>query len=169
MNRQGTNGYQTKYFNWLGVSKKTYNSVLWLIILALSIFWLFKTFYKQPELISPIVEGYPSGVCGTCRFDIPKEELTIENMIKDTFKEDSGKAFKLLGCENKRLNPNAINVNKDERRSRDLGVFQINEYWQKTQGKFLLNPKINIAIAHQLFTENHKSFKLWTCGKRLSI
>src|SRR3990167_2029412 len=167
MNKQGANQYQDKYHNWLGLSKKSYNSFLWLTLLVIILGWSFYLFYKPSELISPVMDQYPSGICGVCRQSIPKGELTIENMIKDTFKEDSAKAFQLLKCENGRLKPNAINVNKDG--SRDLGVFQISEKWQRTQGKFLLNPKVNIAIAHQLYVENGKQFNLWSCGKRLGI
>lgn len=96
------------------------------------------------------------------------EQEQIVMYIREVFGADSDKAFKLLSCENKRLNPNAININTDSHRSRDLGVFQINEYWQRTQGKFLLNWKINIEVAHQLYVENG-DFHLWTCGRKFGI
>lgn len=101
---------------------------------------------------------------------ITTENTHIKEYIKSVFKEDSDKAFKLLACENKSLDPDIVNTagNKPAG-SRDTGVFQINEYWQKVQFKFLKNYKINIEIAHQLFIENGKSFKMWTCGRKLGI
>jgi hypothetical protein len=100
------------------------------------------------------------------------EHEKIINYINETFEEDAPVAFKLLTeCgENKALNPNAVNTaGNSPVGSRDIGVFQINEYWQKTQGKFLFNWRINIEAAHQLFEENGKSFKLWTGGRRCGI
>ena len=134
--------------------------------------WSFWYYLKPAPLISPVIDQYPSGVCVTCRQGISKEELTIENMIKDIFKEDSGKAFKLLSCENERLRPNAVNVNKDG--SQDLGIFQLNSNWHGfnkpvNNKRYLFDPKVNIAIAYRLYVDSGRSFKMWVCGKHLSI
>ncbi len=98
------------------------------------------------------------------------EREQIDAYIVEVFGEDSDKAFKLLSCENNAHNPSAVNTAGNiPEGSRDTGVFQINEHWQRTQYKFLLNWKVNVEIAHQLFVENGKSFKLWTCGRRFGI
>lgn len=100
------------------------------------------------------------------------EHDQIANYIKEVFGADSQKAFKLLSCENGKLNPKAVNNNKDKDgniTSSDYGLFQVNEFWQKTQKKFLLNYRINTQIAYQLFIENNKQFNLWTCGRKLGI
>lgn len=98
------------------------------------------------------------------------EQQQIIAYVEEVFGPDAPKAFKLLGCENARLNPSASNTaGNTPAGSRDLGVFQINEHWQRTQGKFLLNWKVNVQIAKQLFDENGGSFKLWTCGRKLGI
>lgn len=98
------------------------------------------------------------------------EKDRITNYIHEVFGEDAPLAFKVLSCENSAMNPQAVNTAGNvPAGSRDIGVFQINEYWQKTQGKFLFNWKINVEIAHQLFEENGKSFRLWTCGRKLNI
>jgi hypothetical protein len=118
-------------------------------------------------IISPIPDNYsPSSI--PLVIQVAYEEQTdIKTMIRNTFKKHTEKAFRLLECENTNLNPNAININKDK--SRDVGIFQISTKYQKVQEKFLLNPKINIAIAYQLFVENGNRFNLWTCGKKLDI
>jgi len=109
---------------------------------------------------------------------IYQEPETVEEYIKYVFGEDYPKAMLLLkgdgspnACaENRTLNPKALNDNTTwGGRGKDWGVFQINDSWQGVQSKFLLNYKINIQIAHQLFEENGKSFKLWTCGKVYEI
>lgn len=101
----------------------------------------------------------------------PTEREEIENYIVEVFgRNDAEKAFAVIKCENSSLNPKAVNTAGNfPVGSKDVGVFQINEHWQRTQAKFLFNWKINVEIAHQLFEENGKSFKLWSCGRRLGI
>lgn len=102
------------------------------------------------------------------------EHVQIENYIKSVFGKYSDTAFQLLTdprChENGSLNPSAENDNtKWGGVGRDWGIFQINDTWQKVQPKFLLNWRINVQIAYQLFVENGHRFNLWTCGKVLGI
>jgi len=102
----------------------------------------------------------------------PKTESynQISGKIKKIFGPDAPKAFKLLSCENGLLNPDAVNTAGNfPIGSRDIGVFQINEYWQKVNAKFLFNPDINILIANQIYNESGKSFKMWSCGRKLGI
>src|SRR3990167_2325232 len=65
MNKKGSNQYKNKYYNWLGLSKKVYHDILWLFLLVLILSWSFYLFYKPPELISAVMDQYPSGVCKT--------------------------------------------------------------------------------------------------------
>lgn len=130
---------------------------------------------RAHEIVSPIPAGIESPAIQVTPAQTTEVEETDENeqireYIKEVFGSHADTAFKLLSCENSKLNPDAVNTagNYPEG-SRDIGVFQINEFWQKTQGKFLFNWRINVQIAHQLYTENGNSFKLWTCGKNLNI
>jgi hypothetical protein len=98
----------------------------------------------------------------------------VKELIKEVFGEHSDKAFKLLECENGSLNPEAVNQNYDSNKTRDLGLFQINSYWQgiRHDGKaeqFLFDPAINTQIAYRLFVDSGYSFKMWTCGRELGI
>jgi len=98
----------------------------------------------------------------------PHNEITEE--INQVFGSSAPKAFKLLSCENHALNPNAVNTAGNfPVGSRDIGVFQINEYWQGVNAKFLFNPDINIRMAYQIYTESGNSFKMWSCGRRFGI
>lgn len=94
----------------------------------------------------------------------------ISEYIQQVFGVDSPKAFKLLSCENHALNPEAVNTAGNfPAGSRDIGVFQINEYWQKTQAAFLFDYRINVDIAHNIYTRSGNSFDMWSCGKRMGI
>ena len=66
---------------------------------------------------------------------------------------------------------NAVNDNTTwGGKGRDIGIFQINTFWQKMYNeKLLMDPAINIRIAYKLFKDNGFSFKLWTCGKVYGI
>lgn len=128
------------------------------------------------EIISPVA-AKTSGKSATL-IDITREpqqkqkiQNPIELEIKQVFGKYADKAFKLLECENRSLDPFAVNYNEG---STDYGIFQINDYWQgiRHKGKaeqFLFDTSINIRIAWRIFEDDGYSFKLWTCGRKLGI
>lgn len=173
---KGSNQYMNQYEPW---------KVSLIMLLAFWFLCYLIYLFDKPHVIKAVPDNFkPQEVLAV--FDIEEKPVItdeaedIESIIREVFEDDAEKALQLLtsgekdtkcpGGENKTLNPNAVNTagNKPAG-SRDIGVFQINEYWQKTQGKFLFNPRVNIEIAHQLFEENGKSFNLWTCGKVMGI
>jgi hypothetical protein len=98
------------------------------------------------------------------------EQQEIVAYVREVFGPDTDRALRLLACENAQLNPRAVNaIGNTPAGSRDLGLFQINEYWQQTEARFLLNWKLNVLLAKQLFDESGGSFRLWSCGQRLGI
>lgn len=118
----------------------------------------------QAQVISPLPDNPPIII----EKPIYKTPVTTEEKIIATFGEYAPEAFALLECENKTLNPNAINHNSDG--SVDYGMFQLNDNWHGfkrlvNNPRYLFDPDINIAIAYRLFVESGYSFKLWTCGK----
>lgn len=185
--RLGTNQYEDKYDNrnmyfWIG-----FLVTCFLIIFATkvslsyaveeSVNYIEEQFTQ--ELLIPVINENPVDSVSVKvmprvekKEEVEKSSLyeEIDAEIKRVFGEDYDKAKIVLSCENSSLNPEAVNTagNYPEG-SRDIGVFQINEYWQATQGKFLFNWKINIQIAHQLFMENGRQFNLWTCGRKLGV
>lgn len=97
-------------------------------------------------------------------------QINIDKLVKEVFGKYSDKANKVLDCENHSRNPNAVNTAGNEPKgSRDIGIFQINEYWQKTQAKFLFDPEINVRAAWIIFRDNGYTFDRWTCGRKLGI
>lgn len=155
-----------------GLKKKAWLSILFLIILCAILeipIILANEYQKKLDALS---DSLSVRKVYAASFEEPQtQEEQIRAYIVEVFgANDAKKAFQLLKCENGRLNPNAVNTTGNTPAgSRDIGVFQVNEFWQKTQGKFLFNWKINVEIAHQLYRENGNTFKLWSCGRNLSI
>lgn len=167
----------------IGLRYVTYRDICYLICFGLIVAGLFKHFeVPDMKLLSPVpvnaqeaLSMYPSPTATPTPTPKLIEEPTsqqqeIMDYIDEVFGEDAWKAYKVLSCENSSLNPEAVNTAGNyPAGSRDIGVFQINEYWQSIQAKFLFNWKINIQIGHQLFIENGKQFNLWTCGRKLGV
>lgn len=95
----------------------------------------------------------------------------IRKEIREVFGDHADKAFAVLSCENGSLNPDAVNTaGNSPEGSRDVGIFQINEYWQGVSNiNFLKDPSINIRMAWNIFRRDGYSFKLWTCGRKLGV
>ena len=128
---------------------------------------------KRADLISPlvveVVEAKSSVQLDNSIASTPQPEGPIEQEIYEVFgSEYYGEAMELLECENKNLDPEAVNKNKDG--SIDYGVFQLNSHWHGfnkfvNNERYLFDPEINIRIAYRLFVTSGNSFKLWSCHK----
>src|SRR3990167_10234527 len=161
MNKQRSNQYQNKYFNWLGLSQKAYHNTLWLTLLVLILGWVFYLFYKPPELISAVIEQYPSGICGTCMKPSPHPETYKTQVLKyivDKFGDASPDAIVLLRkCENSTFSDKAINVNKNG--TKDFSVFQINTIHAKKYGTaFMSNWRVNVDVAYEIYKSRGNTF-----------
>lgn len=94
---------------------------------------------------------------------ITTEKEQIIAYIVEVFKEDAPDAFNVLFCENRGLNPRAVNLNKNG--TRDLGIFQLNDaYWG---GEENFDWKLNIDKAHKIFEK--QGWKPWTCSTRVNV
>lgn len=129
------------------------------------------------EFISPLgspktvqaIEVIPTPTSTPTPTPLP-EQMAVEKEIRHVFGKYADQAFKVLKCENASLNPKAVNTaGNTPKGSRDIGVFQINEYWQGVNGKFLLEPDINVRIAYKIFKDNGHSWERWTCGRKLGF
>lgn len=172
--KRGTNQHGKYVKRYFGLKKTTWVTILLILgILALAAMVILPHKIKDDQ-ISMLQRGYkvyaavPEPTVAVVQETDQQKE--IADYIRQVFGKDADLAFRVLSCENSALRPDAVNTaGNSPEGSRDIGVFQINEYWQRTQGKFLFNWRINVEIAHQLFEENGKSFKLWTCGRKLGI
>jgi len=171
LNRQGSNQYRNKRRSSWKIYTFGYIIVVLLFILTAQYYKnegaakvYAEEVYTAENIISPLADE-PKVKEAT-----DKQSISIRNKIREVFGDHADKAFKVLSCENAALNPNAVNTAGNEPAgSRDIGVFQINEYWQKTQGKFLFDPEVNIKIAYIIFKDNGYSFDRWTCGRKFGI
>lgn len=100
--------------------------------------------------------------------DTPQQQ-EIAAYVRQVFGVHASKAFQVLSCENSSLNPKAVNTaGNTPAGSRDIGIFQINEFHQDVNAKFLFNWRTNIHLAYQIYTENG-SFERWSCGRSMGI
>lgn len=153
---------------------RAYSATITLGIIAayiLTNLWLIP-FYEEvkfkPAYAPTVDKAYAKVLPTATPTPDPKQE--IRDYVKEVFGKDADKAFKVLSCENNALNPKAVNTAGNfPEGSRDIGIFQINEYWQDVNPKFLFNWKTNIHLAHQIYTDSGNSFHLWTCGRKLGV
>ncbi len=90
----------------------------------------------------------------------------IVGYISYKFGEDAWKAFKVLECENKGLNPFAQNINKNG--SIDRGYWQINTIHPVTTA-CAQNAICSTDYAYRMWKNDGESFRRWTCGRRLAL
>ena len=170
----GSNQYKTKY---KGLKPRTWKNVTLAFAFMAAVAYVGHESVISHETfkVSPIPEVYSVETSFVPQVEAEEVEFTseqeqIRGYIKEVFGKDADKAFKVLSCENAKLNPKAVNTAGNvPAGSRDIGVFQINEYWQGVNAKFLFEPKINVMIAHKIFTDNGHSFERWTCGRKLGV
>lgn len=178
-NRRGSNQYQTRHrSNWLLLTIMFLLGILLYLMLA-GIFTPKddKSLARQAEamtIISPLPStASPSAVTATPTPSVAQAEPTggeAAEIVREIFGEHADKAFAVLKCENSSLNPKAVNTaGNTPAGSRDIGVFQINEYWQGVHSKFLFDARTNITMAWQIYRDSGYSFKMWTCGRNLGL
>lgn len=163
---RGTNQYGNKYGN--------LRALIFVVLFSLCLIFIFVNRKVNNTFVTAHINSYDVYAVDNEPTTEPTPTITQNEAVKayvyDVFGDHADTAFELLACENNSLDPDAVNTyHNTPAGSRDIGVFQINEYWQKTQAKFLFNYKINVEIAYQLYKESGNSFKLWTCGKKLGI
>ena len=92
-------------------------------------------------------------------------ENEIEQYICEVFEEDYEDAMTILSCENKGLNPLAIN-DANSNGSIDVGIFQINSIHGFTVEE-MQDWKANVDFAHKLFERG--GWYQWSCSYTLGI
>lgn len=121
---------------------------------------------------APVSSPAEQGVANNAELDSPKPTTTptptsqkqeIIDYIVEVFGEDAPDAFNVLYCENRGLNPNAVNHNRNG--SRDLGIFQLNDKYHGGEENF--DWKLNIDKAYKIFKSHGKKWTAWTCSKRV--
>jgi len=170
-NRRGSNQYRTKtHYKY----EQPVMLVILIILLGVLVYAAISGLLNTKPAVTEANASYISPVATASA--TPTPTVTVEpsgdvaDMIRKTFGIHADKAFALLACENATLNPRAVNTAGNvPAGSRDIGVFQINSYWQGVHEKFLFDPQTNVQLAWQIYRDSGYSFKMWSCGKRLGI
>lgn len=118
--------------------------------------------YSEPAITptpSPSLEPSPSPSIAP---KTQKEQIT--DYIHEVFKEDANDAFKVLECENKPLNPEAENWNRNG--TWDAGIFQINQVHGRSM-QDMKNWKKNIDQAYKIFSK--QGWRPWACSHKVGV
>jgi hypothetical protein len=82
----------------------------------------------------------------------------IKAYIKQVFGDQADNAYKVLACENGRLNPNAKGMNTNG--TSDVGIFQINSVHGVPES-YLKDWRVNVDIAYQIYKSS--GWSAWSC------
>ena len=92
------------------------------------------------------------------------ENLSAKEYICRKFKADCATALKVVKLESN-FNQYAINKNKDG--SLDLGMWQINEKYQKVSRKEAFDPILSTEVAYNIYKSWGNSFEAWSAYKKI--
>jgi len=99
----------------------------------------------------------------------PSKCLAIENEIEqyicEVFGDEYENAMSVLSCENKTLNPNAIN-DQNSNGSIDVGIFQINSIHGFTVEE-MKDWKANVDFAYKLMKRD--GWSAWACSHKIGV
>jgi hypothetical protein len=94
--------------------------------------------------------------------ELPMREWVLEAL--ENAGVDSYKAYSLISCES-HWNPQATNVNYQNRAGVDMGLWQLNSHFQKATPACSYDYKCATKYAIKLIKS--QGFKPWVCGKNL--
>lgn len=94
----------------------------------------------------------------------PTGKQEIINEIVRVFGDDAPNAFNVLYCENRTLNPEAVNWNSNG--TWDAGIFQVNQVHGYTMEQ-MKDYKQNIKAAKKIF--DGRGWTAWSCSHRVDI
>jgi len=95
----------------------------------------------------------------------------IVGYINYKFGSDAWKALKVLSCENKTLNPEALNDNTLWGGvGKDRGFWQINNVFHPSVSDACAKDvKCSTDYAYRMYKNDNYRFTRWTCGKNLNL
>lgn len=122
---------------------------------------------EKPVMAQEVVESPVTSPSPTTA-PIPTD---IVGYINYKFGEHSDDAFKVLSCENKSLNPNAINDNRTWGGvGVDRGYWQISNYYHPHVSDWCASDvKCSTDYAYRMWLNDGESFRRWTCGRNMGI
>lgn len=100
-------------------------------------------------------------------YGVPEVPEDIIGYIRYKFGPHADRALEVLSCENKGLNPHAINDNRTWGGiGVDRGYWQINNVFHPSVSDWCASDiKCSTDYAYRMFVNDHFSFVRWTCGR----
>jgi len=84
------------------------------------------------------------------------------------FGEDADKALKVLKCENRNLDPEAVNDNRKWGGvGVDRGYWQINNHYHPITDECAKDVVCSTDYSYRMYLNDNKTFVRWTCGRSL--
>lgn len=121
----------------------------------------------QSKLASPVVAQDSVTVTATPEPTATPIPTDIEGYIRYKFGKHADRAFEVLSCENKTLNPNAINDNTTWGGvGIDRGYWQINNVYHPHVSDWCASDVVcSTDYAFRMFVNDNYTFVRWTCGR----
>lgn len=143
---------------------------LTLMIIIMMIGWYLKIMNDPQELHNPFIAEIhvvsPVKAVEPIVGAPTTEHEAIVAYIKQVFGDQSDNAFKILSCENAKLNPKAINHNRNG--STDHSIFQVNSIHTKRYGDaFKTDWKANIDVAYKIYQAS--GWSAWSCSHKIGV
>ena len=113
------------------------------------------------QTLSPTPTPTPTVVAEPTPAEMTQKQEIIAKIV-EAFGEDAPDAFNVLYCENRGLNPNATNHNRNG--TIDRGLFQINSIHG---GEELFDIDTNIRAAKKIF--DNRGWTAWACSERVGV
>jgi len=141
---------------------------IFLAVLAVTLIVCWDQAHTEKLVIAQEVVESPVALPSPTTAPIPTD---IVGYINYKFGEYADDAFKVLSCENKTLNPKAINNNMEWGGvGIDRGYWQINNVYHPHVSDWCASDvKCSTDYAYRMWLNDGRSFKRWTCGRYLKI
>lgn len=127
---------------------------------------------NRPKLVSPMPSTivYAQEIQKPIEQDGRSERERMVDYLQEVFGDASVEAITVIrACENGTFDPkrtSGLNIQKDGRRSYDVGLMQVNvDEGNTTEIERLKDYKYNIDEAYKKYKAGKNSFYYWTCGK----
>ena len=166
-----TTNHRTKKGRYASLTKMRVTTLILFtssVLLSGFVYW----YHLPSDLISPLIEGgeavsfinpEPVQAVSPQEPEVKTEKQEIIDYIVKVFGEDSPEAFNVLRCENKNLNPTAVNTSNSNG-SIDEGIFQINSiHGQPNMQEW----HAKIDYAYKIF--ERQGWTPWSCSHRVGI
>lgn len=136
---------------------------VWFVVLEIVCIFIGWTTTEVKYVFEAPIQKEASAMTETVEEPLSESDKLRRYILKVFGEEAGSRGLKMLEtCENSKLNPTAINWNKNG--TWDYGVWQINQIHGYTQEE-LSDPYFNTRVAHKIYKAWGNTFSAWTCSE----